>query len=98
MTSMQNYNLREKLNVYGGAILGALAPIAAVRYGFFGGIDDHVLSEALKWGTAATFTSASMIPLLCGLFGLNMGHFSASELRTKRIVKERENLEHRTSN
>ena len=80
-------NLREKANIYGGALLGLFSPIIATRYLFFGfGPEESPEKEALKWvySLAAAPSVAVGLPL-----GIVLGTRSAKSLKGTREEEER---------
>lgn len=84
-------NLRERANIYGGAIFGLLGPIVAARYLFFGlGYEESPEKEALKWVYSLAVAPSVALGLPLGIIlGLN----SAKSLKKAR--QERENPGHR---
>ena len=88
------FNLRERLNIYGGMALGALIPIAATKYyltSYSGAIQPQgILGEIFAWGAAAICSSPFTVYPYSTIFGgLFVGHRSAKKIRSKRYEKER---------
>ncbi len=85
MTEYQ-LNMREKLNIYAGATLGALAPIAFVRYSIFKGVEGTPTQEAIAW----TASAIGSVPLSIagGIIGIHLGFSSALLLKNGRTKKE----------
>ena|SRR3990172_2157722 len=94
----QDYNLRERANIYSGAVLGALAPIVAFRYMISTPSEMSVGQEALAWGlsigaNAGVSIFAEGFPLVYStLMGTTLGIFGAHSLRRKRHDKIREEI------
>ncbi len=88
----EGFNLRERLNVYGGMALGALVPIAATRY-FMSGSgfrSETALQEALYWGIASIVSiPITVYPMMTILAGATVGYFEAFRLRNKRQREKR---------
>lgn len=80
-------NLREKTNIYAGAILGLLGPIVATRYLCFGFSSEKTLGEeALKWISSLVLAPSLAIGLPSGIF---LGYRSAKSLKSAREEEER---------
>ena len=45
----QGYNLRERANIYAGAISGAILPVLLTRYSLFNQLDGSPLKETSAW-------------------------------------------------
>jgi hypothetical protein len=100
----RGYNLRERANIYAGAALGFVAPIAATRYLLFHDMGDGPVREAALWGMAAVanvgislattlFSDAPGVPLLYSTaVGAGFGAVAATNLRRERIKKEHEEM------
>ena len=95
LKEVEGFNLRERLNVYGGAALGALIPIAAIRYSplFRSAIQPQgILGEIFAWAAAAICSSPITIyPWSTTFGGLFIGYKTAKKLTYKRYDKERKN-------
>lgn len=97
MLTRKGYNLRERANIYAGTIMGALAPIVALRYMLtIPTAGEHaVISEGAAWGVSALSNAATSIvcygfPLLyTTVAGAMMGSTGAYKLKQKRIENER---------
>lgn len=103
-----NYNLRERINIYGGVALGVLTPIAALRYLAMPSTQETAhpfIYETLAWGvSAAANIGASILPFKISrnytglplipstIIGAEIGISSAESLKQKRVQKE-QNLE-----
>lgn len=92
----EGFNLRERLNVYTGAAIGAMIPIIGLKYVLSSGYDNNNLgAEAVAWLTSLVINfspglfSQPPIPLFGGVFGAVIGGLGASNLRDKREEKER---------
>ena len=81
-------DLRERLNVYGGMVLGLAAPILATRFLSFGfGFDENLNAEALKLVSSLYPGGLLSTP---GLFvGAALGNHSAEALKENREERER---------
>jgi len=79
------YDLRERINLYGGMALGVLIPIAVIRYMEFGNFDGDYITEGLRWAGA----TAMSIPFLPFTFagGTVGGVIAAGNLSDKRRQK-----------
>ena len=93
----EGYNLRERLNVYAGTAIGALVPIAMIRYGLLEKAEPKgITGEVLAWGIS-TLMSIPLMPYSL-LGGCVTGIISSRDLKTKRIEKERNKLEGKLEN
>lgn len=87
------YNFREKLNIYTGATIGALAPIIAARYLLFNSaVNPNLTTEVLSWAGAITL---NFLPLAFGhaplpLYGLMIGGMTGS-MCAESLAKKRLN-------
>ena len=82
-------NLREKANIYGGALLGFLGPILATKYLFFGSEPgENPQVEAIKWVSSLVVAPylAIGIPV-----GVSFGVRSAKALKQTRQEREKYN-------
>ena len=89
--NLEGFNLRERLNVYAGATLGALVPIALMRYALSnsGVQPESALGEALAWGVSTLFsTPFTIFPCSSILGGFCVGYMEARRLRNKRYGNE----------
>ena len=91
----QDYNLRERANIYLGTALGFLAPIVAGRY-LISTTPGNSSEEAAAWAASAIMNLGASValsgfPLLYSVgAGALLGTARARNLRDKRQQKERE--------
>ena len=91
----RGYNLRERANVYAGATLGIIAPIAALRYILPNNPEHSIPKEILLWGASLAINlGISFAPRTEGfpLFhttaaGTIIGTISADSLQKSRNKK-----------
>ena len=92
------YNAREKAYIYGGAIMGAAAPVIAARYLLFNHpsawTSNPIATEVLAWGFSILTNLSSMVvplhlpvPVYTGAGGMFIGTFVASGSQRKRFEK-----------
>lgn len=87
LKDVYGYNLRERLNIYAGALLIVTIPITAIRYGIFDYIkDDSILASTSAWGLSVIVSLPISIPASFG--GLSVGFLEANRLRGSRLRKE----------
>ena len=89
LKEVEGFNLRERLNIYGGMTLGALAPIAAIKYTLTasGAIQPQgTLGEIFAWGIATIGALPFIVGSTAG--GLMVGYMSARHLQHKRCERE----------
>ncbi len=85
----QGYNLRERINLYAGTIMGGVAPAIFLRYVWASGIEgDSWQAELFRWGISVV--GAVPFTLNSTSAGAITGYFSANSLKRKRFEKERE--------
>ena len=92
-------NLKERMMVYGGPLIGIIAPVTYVRYMGFGDSDGDLKRESLYW--IGSFMAA--IPLLANsvVMGTVVGISAAIMHKSKRIdmkLSEKEDLETKVTN
>ena len=82
-------NLREKANIYSGAMLGLIGPIVAARYLFFGPmLEETPEKEAVKWIQSLVIAPSVALGLPAGVF---LGARSAKALKETRQEREKYN-------
>ena len=87
----KGFNLRERINVYGGLALGTIIPTVMSRYLFVGKYmnPESPLGEALVWGISAIYAAPfTILPFSSALGGLVVGYVDAYKLRNKTLEKE----------
>jgi hypothetical protein len=93
LKEVEGFNLRERLNIYGGMALGALIPTAIIKYALTasGAINpQNTLGEILSWGISAIGSMPfTVAPISTIAGGLTVGYLSARDLKHKRHEKER---------
>ncbi len=85
----EGYNLRERLNIYGGTAMAALYPTAFLRYALLrdiGGDYGSLSGELVGWGLAALFNAPFLFKEF--LVGTFMGTICADSLSRSRLRKE----------
>ena len=81
----RDFNFREKMNVYVGAAIGALAPIVTVRYGLL-----HDAPAIPAWLATATLMLGPYVPLSGAALGGAAGRMAARDLMSYRKAREQE--------
>jgi len=88
-----DYNLRERVNIYAGAAIGTLAPVAAV-YGILSTVipTENFTDFAIKAGVSLAVNLVP-IPKPIAFYGFSIGSvigaFSAAHLQRRRVRRER---------
>ena len=90
----QGYNLRERMNIYAGMTIGALAPIVGMKY-FLTGFQNHgVGPELLAWGISLAINMSPLlgkgvpIPVYGSVLGGALSMYGAEGLKRKRLGEE----------
>jgi len=91
------YNVKERAYIYGGFIVGAIAPIVGAKYLLFNGTESaNWAEEAIKWGGVLLVNASTMIfpphmpaPVYTGLAGVTIGTVAAQGSQRKRYEKEK---------
>ncbi|MBU0466736.1 MAG: hypothetical protein KJ718_03325 [Nanoarchaeota archaeon] len=100
----REYNRRERINIYAGAVLGAVAPLLAIRYILFGGMTqgetEGLAPEFVKWGLTLAVNCVTClkapclpVPAYTAMGGAVVGTVEANKLQKGRF--ERESAEER---
>ena len=91
----KGFNLKERVYVYAGGVIGAVAPIVGVRYIFFNGFGEGPWAEALAWGGSVILNLSTMVsspylpaPVYTAMGGIMAGTFAAENSKMKRYEKE----------
>ncbi|MEI6732094.1 MAG: hypothetical protein WCK90_05465 [archaeon] len=94
------YDLRERMNIYGGMLAGALAPIVAGRYILAPTANLDLKHELIAWAGSLAMNLVTTIPsphlpvpFYTAMFGEAMGCMSAIDLRRQRMDNATKNLE-----
>jgi hypothetical protein len=89
--TLDEYTLREKLNIYGGAIIGAAVPMLMTRYVLFGQLNQGAAEDFTAWGLTAILNlwpiskeDKTPICLTGLLYGLEKGAECARDLKDRR--------------
>lgn len=94
-----NYNLRERLNIYSGIIIGATAPVIIGKCAFdvLSEPSKNLSEEAMKWSfslianisplmfSVLNYNWAAPIPIYTAAIGHGLGKCSAESLRKERM-------------
>src|SRR3989344_7205355 len=88
---IEGFNIRERANIYVGAALGLLAPVAACKYYFVDiGCTNTNETELMKWGISfgsmlgLSFLARGLPLAASTLMGAYVGYRSARDLQINR--------------
>lgn len=89
-TSLQesSYNLRERINIYAGAFIGAVAPVVVARYGIAGFRDSSTYVESILSWIAAAASVVFPFSVAGSALGTVYGFKLAAKIRRKREQRE----------
>ena len=81
----------EKAMVYGGMVGGALAPIVAIRYTIFLGLNGNPAEELFAWGGSLFLNISTIVaPVYVAGMGGVVGDMAASASRRNRLSEQSE--------
>ncbi len=89
----QGYNLRERLNIYSGTLIGAAMPVTFLRYLMFQGdlTPKTTSQEIFAWAAPFLYTCIPIPPFFIGYWaagGAAVGVMCARQLRRARETRE----------
>ena len=82
----EEFNLRERVNVYSGMIIGLTAPTLFFKYIFCSG-PNNMQNETYEW--MVSLMAGAYFALLCLALGTVISYFGAKNLRNKRYENSR---------